>query len=99
MKLKNVEKSREWNSYLALQNAFVLPTELWEQEELLTNFNKITEICGPTDIRTRTYCLKNACPHRTAETIDLKIKIVGENTLIGKRNNPTILKEIILLHI
>ena len=35
---------------------------------------------GPTGIRTRTYCLRQFCPHRTAESNCSKLKIVGKST-------------------
>ena len=65
--VKNVGKDWDSNPYLALQNTVVLPTVPWEHLEFLTNVSEITKIYGPTEIRTRTYCLRNVCPNPTAE--------------------------------
>ena len=46
------------------------------------------KIYGSTEIRNRTYCLRNFCPHRTTETIYLKMRIVGKNTLKKKEKRP-----------
>ena len=67
IKLKNVGKSWDSNSYLALQNPVALPTVPWEQLEFLTNVSEIIKTLGPTEIRTRTYCLKKVCLIPTAE--------------------------------
>ena len=72
-KLKNVGKGWDSNPYLALQNLVVLPIVVpWEQLEFLTNVSEIIKIHGPTQIPTRTYCLRNFSPHRNAETIENK---------------------------
>ena len=66
IKLKNVGNGWDSSPYLALQKPVVLPTVPWEQWKLLTNVSQIIKIYGPTEIRTRTYCLKNVCPNPTA---------------------------------
>ena len=71
--IKKNGKYWDSNPYLVLQNPIVLPTVPWESSEFLKNVSEIIEIYGPTEIRTRTYCLRNFCPHRTAETIYSKI--------------------------
>ena len=88
-------EAKGWDSdpYLLLQNPVVLPSVPWEQLEILTNVSEIIKIYGLPEIRSWTYCLRNVCPHRTAETIYLKIKIVGKNTLIKKKCDFTILNE------
>ena len=73
------------NAELAHQNPFVLPIVPWEPLEFQTNVSKIIKIYCTTEIRTRIYCLRNFCPHRTADTILLKIKIFGKITLIKER--------------
>ena len=87
-KIKKVGKGWDSNPYSALQNLVVVPTVSWEQLEFLVNVSRIMKVHGPTEIRTRTYCVRNFCPHRTAVTIYLKIKIVGKNTL---KKNTTLL--------
>ena len=66
---------------LALQNPVVLPTVPWEPLEFLTNVSEIIKIYGPTEIRTRTYCLRKLCHRPAADIISLKIKIFGKNTM------------------
>ena len=100
LKLKNVGKVWDSKPYVALQNPVVLPSTMpWEQLEFLTNVSEIIRICGPTEIRTPTHCMRNICPHPITEIIYLNLKIVGKKTLIKKRNNPTILNEYFFLHI
>ena len=84
LKLKSVGKRWDSNPYLGLQNPVVLPTVPWEQLEFMTNISAIIKFCDSTEIQTRTYCLKNVCSHRTADTIYLKTKKVGKNTLVKK---------------
>ena len=82
--LKDVREGCDSNPYLAPQNVVVLPTVPCEQLDFPTDISKIIKMYGPTEIWTQTYRLRNFCPHCTAETYYLKIKIVGENTLKKK---------------
>ena len=89
-KLKNVCNGWDLNPYLPLPNLFVLPTVPWEQLETLTNVSEIIKISDTTDIRTRTYCLRNFCPNPTAD-IYFRIKRVGKIGL--KKRKATLLNE------
>ena len=66
-KVENVVKGGDSNPYLPLQNPVVLPTVPWEHLEFLNFFSEIIKIYSPTEIRTRTYCLRNVCPNPSAE--------------------------------
>ena len=67
IKSKKLGENWDSNPYPELQNPVVLPSVPWEQVEFLTNVSEIIENYGPTKIRTRTYCLRNAQPKPTAE--------------------------------
>ena len=47
----------ELESYLVLQNPVVLPTELWESLDILTNVYEIIKSYCQAAIRTETYFL------------------------------------------
>ena len=77
----DLSDTKDLNPDLTLQTPVVLPNVPWEQLEFLTNVTEINKNYYPTEIRTWTYCSKNFCPHCTAETLCLRIKIVGNDTL------------------
>ena len=56
----------------------------WEPFQILTNVSQIIKNFAPTEIRGRSYRLRNFYPHNTGDTIYLKIKIVHKNTLKKK---------------
>ena len=72
------------NLYLVLQSAVVLPTVPWKSLEFLTNLSEIMESYGlrDSDILLEKFLSSPNCLDHS-----LKIKIVGENTLI--KNGPT----------
>ena len=78
-------------------NPVVLPTIPWEAVEFLTNVSEIIKIYGPTEIRTRTYCLRIFRLLFTAEIICLKKEIVGKNILKKKQKRPYCTESIIFL--
>ena len=58
LKLRNVGKGWDSNSYLPLENPVVLPTVPWEPLEFLKNVSEIIEMFDTTETRTRTYRFK-----------------------------------------
>ena len=96
-KVKNVGKGCVSNRNLPLQNPSDLPTVPWEQLQILTNVSEIIKISDTTEIRTRTYCLRNFCHYSLRKTtlqnelfflqiINLRRKITKVRLKLKQRN-------------